>query len=311
MTPTEAFVATLERQGCQPRARGDRWEAFCPAHGSSFNGHRDGRHPALGVAEGTDGRVLVSCAAGCDTGAILEALGIGWSDLFPPTLRSSWDDQIQMVYDYTDQDGTVLFQVVRFAWDEPGDKPKFLCRRWDGAGRWAWHHGACDTRKACTNGAHRRLDVSAPEVPYRLHRLVADLESPVWVVEGEKDVHTLERIGLLATCNRGGSNDLRVDKNGKPKPYRCKWTAELSEWFVDGDMIVVADQDRPGLLHALCVARSLAAASASVRLVDVLPGAKDVSELAEAVGDATAREVLEALADREPMTLDDGRAVRC
>ena len=298
-TPLEDFVAVLERKRCQPRARGDRWEFFCPTHGAAYDGHRDGRHPAGGVSEGADGRVLVACAAGCDTGAVLEALGLSWSALFVPSMQTTWDEEIVAVYDYTDQEGTFLFQVVRFPRDHD---PRFMQRRSDGHGRWAWHVGPCEQRrKGCGNGRHAWLAVGVAPVPYRLHRLCADLESVVWVVEGEKDVHTLERLGLLATCNPGGAAAVG---------HRCKWTDDLSGWFEGGDLVVVADQDRAGLLHALCTARSLAKVAERVRVVDVLPGVKDVTELVEQAGDEGAREVLEALADREPMTDDEGQPIR-
>ena len=64
----------LERAGCAPRPSGGRWVARCPAH--------DDRVPSLSVAEGRDGRVLLRCWAGCDTAAVLKALGLSWYNLF-------------------------------------------------------------------------------------------------------------------------------------------------------------------------------------------------------------------------------------
>ena len=43
--------------------------------------HED-RSPSLSIAEGRDGRVLLHCFSGCRPEAILQALGLGWSDLF-------------------------------------------------------------------------------------------------------------------------------------------------------------------------------------------------------------------------------------
>jgi hypothetical protein len=57
-----------------------RWAAKCPAH--------DDRSPSLSIGEGTDGRVVLICRAGCDTPAVLSAAGLSWRDLFsgpPPT----------------------------------------------------------------------------------------------------------------------------------------------------------------------------------------------------------------------------------
>ncbi len=64
--------------GVQKRGRG--YLARCPAH--------DDRHPSLSIGEGDDGRVLLRCWAGCETKAVLEALGLSWSDLFPTGSRA-------------------------------------------------------------------------------------------------------------------------------------------------------------------------------------------------------------------------------
>src|SRR5262245_27504921 len=78
MTPLETLLAKL------PGAKrcGKGWSARCPAH--------DDRRASLGIAQGDDGTALVKCHAGCDTSAILAAVGMKLADLFPakagPTL---------------------------------------------------------------------------------------------------------------------------------------------------------------------------------------------------------------------------------
>lgn len=58
------------------RATGDhRWIARCPAH--------EDRRPSLGISELPDGRILIHCFAGCDSGDILAAINLTFSDLFP------------------------------------------------------------------------------------------------------------------------------------------------------------------------------------------------------------------------------------
>jgi protein tyrosine phosphatase len=49
--------------------------AKCPAHQDNS--------PSLSISEGYDGRVLVHCFAGCTHTAVLAALGLRSSDLFP------------------------------------------------------------------------------------------------------------------------------------------------------------------------------------------------------------------------------------
>jgi len=83
------------------------------------------------------------------------------------------------LYDYTDAQGNLLYQVVR----SPGKK--FWQRRPGSAGAWI------NDLKGVTR------------VPYRLPELLKAAQ--VFIVEGEKDVETLRALGLVATTNSGGA----------------------------------------------------------------------------------------------------------
>lgn len=67
----EHFLARLE---VVHQVGPNRWKARCPAH--------DDRRPSLSIAVTEDGKILIHCFAGCDTGDVLAALGLGWGDLF-------------------------------------------------------------------------------------------------------------------------------------------------------------------------------------------------------------------------------------
>ena len=56
----------------------DRWKACCPAH--------DDGTPSLSIRALDDGRVLLHCFAGCEVEAILSALSLQFSDLYPDQL---------------------------------------------------------------------------------------------------------------------------------------------------------------------------------------------------------------------------------
>lgn len=61
----------------KPRQTGPgRWLARCPAHAD--------KSPSLSIRELDDGRVLMHCFTGCPTADILAAVGLEFSDLFPP-----------------------------------------------------------------------------------------------------------------------------------------------------------------------------------------------------------------------------------
>ncbi len=71
--PVDAILARLD--GVRKRGP-DQWSARCPAH--------DDRAPSLSIRELSDGRVLLHDFGGCDVEAIVGAVGLTLTDLFPP-----------------------------------------------------------------------------------------------------------------------------------------------------------------------------------------------------------------------------------
>ena len=65
-------------QRLNAKRSGKGWKAKCPGH--------DDHTPSLSISEGSDGRVLVKCFAGCDVNSICTGLGISTADLFPARL---------------------------------------------------------------------------------------------------------------------------------------------------------------------------------------------------------------------------------
>ena len=145
---------------------GSGWIACCPAH-------EDG-DPSLSLRD-ADGKVLAHCFAGCGQDVVVAALkSLG---LWPESECHS--DDIEAIYDYTDEHGERLYQIVRKA------GKRFLQRYPDVSGGWVWQK-------------HPR------QVLYRLREV---LENPIiFLVEGEKDCETLRERGFVATTNAGGAN---------------------------------------------------------------------------------------------------------
>ena len=81
------------------------WMACCPAH--------DDRNPSLSIRE-ADGKILLHCHAGCEQRDVIDAL----------EARGLWESSrteqrhIVATYDYNDEDGELLYQIVRY---EPKD----------------------------------------------------------------------------------------------------------------------------------------------------------------------------------------------
>lgn len=244
--PTFGPVAAVLARLSNARRSGNGWEASCPAH--------DDRRASLSVGVGHDGRALLNChaAAGCTPETIVSALGLSMRDLFADeaeAINSARREAGRTVatYDYVDEEGTLLYQVVR-------KEPKaFLQRKPSGVGGWSYE----------LNGTRRVL--------YRLPQLIeaVALHKLIHVVEGEKDVHAVEAKGGVATCNVGGAG---------------KWRPEYSEVLRGASVRIVADRDKPGRKHACEVAAALQGIAASVETVEARTGKDAADHLAAGHG---------------------------
>jgi 5S rRNA maturation endonuclease (ribonuclease M5)/KaiC/GvpD/RAD55 family RecA-like ATPase len=146
--------------------------------------------------------------------------------------------RIVATYDYVDERGEALFQVVRF---EPKD---FRQRRSDGKDDWIWN----------LDGVRRVL--------YRLPELIETIANDhvVFVVEGEKDVESLRKLNITGTTCPGGAN---------------KWRPEFNQCFAGADVVIIPDADEPGRKHAESVATHLSGVAKRIRLIQLKE--KDVS----------------------------------
>jgi len=225
------FLARLE----SVRTVKDGWMARCPAH--------DDRNPSLSISE-VNGKILLKCQAGCETRAVVAALGLSMSDLFaePKPNGNGAGRRIVATYDYTDEAGKLLFQVVRY------DPKDFRQRRPDGKGGWIWN-----------------LE-RASRVLYNLPAVLK--AKAVLVLEGEKDVEAARGLELVATCNPHGAG---------------KWRPEYSESLRGKRVAVICDADAPGRFHVAQVAGSLFGKVEALKVLE-LPGSKDLSEWVECGG---------------------------
>lgn len=86
--------------------------------------------------------------------------------------------------------------------------------------------------------------------------------TPVYVVEGEKDVHALESVGAVAVCNPMGAG----------KAHRFDWTPLRGH-----TVVIIADDDEPGRKHALQVHEIVAPLAAGVAVAQAAEG-KDAAD---------------------------------
>lgn len=237
------------------------WSACCPAH--------DDTHPSLSIGWTPD-RVLLWCHAGCTFDEICAALGLKPTDLFFGERYGH--SPITDTYDYVDEYGTLLFQVCRTL-----DK-KFPQRRPDptAADGWAWKIPG--VRRVLYHLPQLRIGIAAGRT--------------IFLPEGEKDVHTVEQLGLVATCNPMGA----VAKKGKNK-----WRQEYSDMLRGAHIAILPDHDKQGAEHAAIVSSHLAGIAASIKIVPGIHTVKSGSDVTDWVRDGGTREHLLAATDAAPL----------
>lgn len=194
------------------------------------------------------------------------------------------------VYSYTDWEGKEIYQVVRYHYTNAKGKT-FRQRRY-----------APGDPKANAGGWVNSVPEEIRELAlYRMPRIreaVAKGE-PVYVVEGEKDVETLERLGKYATCNAGGAG---------------KWRDRYAQYLAGADLIILPDNDPrndkggyTGQDHAFDVAMKCRWRAKRIRIVNLkeacpqIPEKGDVTDLMEILGDV---EGMDALARQVAATRD-------
>ena len=245
----QGFLERLQKV----RPNKDGWTALCP-------GHED-KSPSLSIGEGTDGRILLHCHAGCPTEQVVAAMGLALSDLMPETEErhrgagtgkrpSVGDDgpigRIEAVYEYPDKDGVIGHLVARYRTkDEKSFRP---------------FHRTDDTTWKMGAGSSLWPLYRLPDLQEALA-----MERTVWIVEGEKCADAVVEAGLTATTSHGGANG---------------WKAEYAEELRGADLIVCPDHDEPGEAYAEAVVSSVRSLVHGIRVLR-LPGLAEHEDVAD------------------------------
>jgi hypothetical protein len=223
----EAFLGKFEKKV----KAGNGFNVVCPSHPD--------RSPSLSVTE-KDGKILLTCRAGCSTHSIVQSMGLSMRDLFTEEKPKKERSKIVATYPYEGPDGRVEFEICRT------ESKEFLARHKDGD-KTVWN----------LNGQTR--------YPFRLPKvlLAAKEHKTVWIAEGEKDVLALEQAGVTATCNNGGAE---------------KWTVGHAK-YLEGckGAVIVRDKDKAGVAHGKAVALTLSEVGIPYKIVEAAEG-KDAAD---------------------------------
>jgi len=223
------------------KKEGKNWIAFCPFH-------PDKNRPNLYIDEEKERYRCFTCGR----------KGFLYNANYRK-LKYNYHRNIEVTYDYEDELGKLLFQVVRY-------NPKgFSQRRPDGKGEWIWN------MKGIT------------PVPYHLPEVIRAVE-PVLIVEGEKDVDNLRKLGFTATTSPMGAG---------------KWRDSYNKYLRDKEVILVPDKDQAGMIHCKKIGKSLWGIARKIKWLE-LPDLKEKEDVSDWISKGNSKTELLQLIKEAP-----------
>lgn len=242
------------------RLKPNSWQCECP--------HHYDKKASLTITI-TDNKILLHCHAGCETKDILEDVGLTFADIEnKPTAEEvfkggqNWQNSLDAVYDYYDEGGNYAYSKLRYA-----GKRIF--------------YGYIDS-----NGC-RFKDLTKDRHLYNLQDLqkAVGQNIEVYYVEGEKDVETLRKLGLVATT-AGGTSD---------------WKREFSKHFEGAWVTILADNDEPGQKLARRVAKDIKDSCYCYRIVT--PSEIEKGDVTDYIEQGHSKDELMQFVDNTPWTV--------
>ena len=256
-------------KGVRPNGTGHM--ALCPAH--------DDRNPSLSISPGNGSGLLIKCFAGCDTEAVLKAVGLDWQDILPPRetpVRKSTPIKGSVAtarpgkitrYDIRNASGNLIAVHIR---EDLAEGKKV---------RWELPDGTPNL------GGIKTSDLPLYGVE---HLSAAPAEAPVVVCEGEKATDALRLNGMLAVGTVTGAPGVPGD--------------EALRSLLGRPVVLWPDNDTPGHQHMSRIVAALhRLGHRNIRAIDW----KDAPDK----GDAADLFQLEGAMDEYEVLLDGARKV--
>ena len=289
------IVALTESRSNGGRAQ---YVGKCPAH--------DDKNPSLSLTLRED-RILVKCHSGCSFEQICHAMGIKESEMSKSagndnktkkdsskkknTARLNSEGKVQF---YSSKHKKRVNEIARYNYHKADGTDAFYVIRSEPK----------DFRPMKPNG---QMGLEGVErVPYRLPELLQGIKDSktLLLLEGEKDANRATGMGFVATTFLGGAG---------------KWRDEYREYFQGADVVLVPDNDQPGIKGMQDIAEQLHGTADKVRMLK-LPGlgeredkhGKDFSDWADIDGNEQKKlnELISEAPEWSPLeVLDENLAV--
>lgn len=221
------------------KRHGNTVKCFCPAHND--------KEASLTISEGKTA-VLIYDHAGCELDDILSCVGLEKKDLFynQKHYSNNWRTyierrekrRIEAVYNYVSCNGSYAYTKIRL------EGKKML-------------YGIVENERFSYGLPSNRPKKSYRAIYGNIKAIQRAIQSgqPIFIPEGEKDCDTLKRQGYTA-FGYGGCSD---------------WQPELSELVKGANVIILADNDDPGIKVANTILRDIQAVVKSAKIIIPMP----------------------------------------
>ncbi len=237
---------------------GSNYMARCPAH--------DDHDPSLSIREGENGQALLKCFAGCSYENIVKVLNSfdintnkSYSHPYNKKDNSNFTSKIYSL-DWIKQNS-----IAAYIYRDEENNPKFLVRKYktlqENKKFMQYSFIDSNTLKPGLNNQKTFL--------YRLPELIQAVKDhkDIYIVEGEKDVENLYKIGLIATTSPMGGG-----KN--------KWKEHYNDYFKNAKVIILPDNDKVGREHAENIASNLSGLASFIKIIN-LPDLKEKEDVSD------------------------------
>jgi len=297
-TINQTFNRIVEQTKATSTGTGGQYSGLCPAHNDSS--------PSLSLTQ-TEDRILIKCHSGCNIKKVCSGLGIKESDLFK---KCGSDTKTKRICSekknnfQADSEGKVQFYSSKHK-REVTEEFRYTYHKSDGsAAFYVIRTEPKDFR--CMNPDGKLILEGVERVPYRLPELLQGIKDSkqVLLLEGEKDADRASEMGFVATTFLGGAG---------------KWRSEYQEYFKDADVVLIPDNDQPGIKGMQDIAEQLHGTAKNIKVLE-LPDlgerkdkhGKDFSDWAD-IDDNGKQKLIEIISEvsewTPPEVLDENLAV--
>ena len=246
----DTFDQIIARTDARSSGDAGQYSGKCPSH--------DDNSPSLSLKL-TEEKIFIKCHVGCSIKEVCSGLGIKESDLFK---KCGSDTKTKRTFNekknnvQINSEGKVqFFSSKHKKWVT--ENSRYTYQKVDGnVAFYVIRTEPKDFRPMTPDG---KLSLEGVErVPYRLPELLQGIKhsKQVLLLEGEKDTDRAAEMGFVATTFAGGAG---------------KWRREYLEHFKSADVVLIPDNDHPGIKGMQDIAEQLHGTAKNIKVLE-LPG---------------------------------------